>query len=112
MKRGRVHTNKDFLRWAKQATARIDRSGIMLGVLRADQSGARLEFAIQVGHCLLENKPLVLIAPHGANIPEKLRVAASAVEVFDPTNEHSLMDAPQRALAAVGLPVRHCAAAG
>jgi hypothetical protein len=107
MKRGRLHTNKDFLRWAKQATAGIDQSGLMLGVLGADQSGARLEFAIQVGHCLLENKPLVLIAPHGANIPEKLRVAASAVEFFDPTNEHSMMDATKRALAAVGLPVRH-----
>lgn len=96
-----------FLAWAKRALAGVDQSGVMLGILSARQSNSRLEFALQIGHCLLEDKPLILIAPQGADVPAKLRAAATVLEWFVPGNEASVMEATKRALATVGLPVKH-----
>ena len=69
----------EFLRFAKRATAGID----------------------------LDGKPLLLVAPTGCELPEKLRAAATVVEFYTLGDTESCKAATQRALEACGLPVRH-----
>jgi hypothetical protein len=96
-----------FLKWAKQATAGLDESAFMIGVLDDRNSSGRLEFELQIGHALVNDKPLVLIAPTTANPPAKLIAAASAFETFIAGDKASMMHATERALAKVGLTKRH-----
>jgi hypothetical protein len=99
----------EFLAFAKRATAGIDHSGLMLGIFDDGGKGTLqwFAFALQIGVCLLDEKPLLLVAPMGCAIPEKLRAAATAVEYYTLGNMPSCEQATKRALAAVGLPVRH-----
>jgi hypothetical protein len=94
MKRPNLADDAQFRAWARHATAGIDASGVMIGMLSADTTGARWEFAIQISHCLLEDKPLLLVAPHGARIPARLLAAASAVEYYV-LNDQASMEAAE-----------------
>lgn len=98
--------NREFVRWAKRATAGIDKSGAMVGIITGDEP-ARLEFALQIGHCLLENKPLYIVAPMGIKLSKALIRAATAIEYFDPKNEESFRVAAQKMFELSGKSVRH-----
>lgn len=102
-------TDAEFLRFAKRTTAGIDQSGLMLGLFdpRAKGSVQWYAFALQVGRCLMEGKPLLLVVPTGSELPDKLRAAATAVECYTLGDLTSCELATKRALLAVGLPVRH-----
>lgn len=101
-----------LLDWAKKATAGLDDSKIMMGILDDRGGRARLEFELQIGHCLLAGKPLVLLIPVGVDIPEKLRAAATVVETYrllpdgemDPESMHL---AASRAFHKLGLERKH-----
>src|SRR5579862_1881075 len=99
----------ETLAWAKRATAGIETSNVMLGFLddHARDSPEYWSFALQVGMFLLEGKPLILLAPMGTRIPEKLRLAATVVEYFLPDTEGSKEAAIKRAFEAVGKSVLH-----
>lgn len=87
-----------FVQWAKSATAGLDHSGVMVGILdRRGPKAARWEFAIQIGHCLLEDKPLVLLTAMGDVIPEKLRAAATIIEEYRPGDLVSMKAATEGA---------------
>ena len=88
-------------------TAGIDASGLMLGIFNEGGKGTVqwYAFALQIGRCLMEGKPLLLVAPLGHKIPEKLRAAATAVEYYTPGEKTSCELATKRALLAAGLPV-------
>jgi len=68
-------TDPAFLAFAKRATAGIDDSGLMLGIVTDGGRGSLqwFAFALQIGVCLLDGKPLLLVAPIGTAIPEKLQ---------------------------------------
>jgi hypothetical protein len=104
-----LHTDPDFVTWARRATAGLNKSAVMIGVWsKGAAAPPRLEFALQIGHCLLEDKPLLLVVAAGTAIPAKLEAAATVVEYFDPAiGEASLYAATTRALERVGLPREH-----
>jgi hypothetical protein len=96
--------------WAHRATAGLDESGIMIGLLDgrdSKQSERYWSFAIQVGRCLLEGKPLLLMVPIWTEIPERLRAAASAVEYYRIEEPDSVQAACKRAFERIGLVVKH-----
>lgn len=109
MKDPKLRTDPRFVDWAKKATKGLDDSTVMMGVWNKDHKGKgpRFEFELQIGHCLCEGKPIVLIAEEGTDIPAKLREVADAVEFFNPVIEESMHQAVKRGLAAVGVNMKH-----
>jgi hypothetical protein len=99
----------DLARWARRATAALDQTNTMIGFLGDhNTNGERYwSFAVQVGHCLLEGKPLLLLAPVGFEVPPHLKAAAPAVEYYIQGNEASVEDATKRAVARLGIVVKH-----
>ena len=97
---------KDFDAWARRATAGLDESGLMVGLIDGDID-SNYDFQLQIGHCLCTEKPLLLLVPTGTVIPDKLRLMASAVEEFDPSSEDSMQHATTRALKRIGIHRRH-----
>jgi hypothetical protein len=101
----------EFVAFAERATAGIDTAGVMVGLLKGmDKGRGSLQwfaFALQVGVCLMDEKPLLLILPTGTAVPDKLRAAATVVEYYTDGDMRSCEQATKRALEVVGLPVRH-----
>ncbi len=99
----------EFLKFAKRATAGIDQAGLMVGIFdeRGQGTVQWYAFALQIGRCLMDGKPLILIVPAGSELPEKLRAAATVVEFYVLGDKASCEAATKRALAACGRPVRH-----
>ena len=100
----------EFLRFAKRATAGIDSAGMVLGLLTGgDVRGAAnwYAFALQVGTCLMDGKPLVLIVTTDTTLPEKLRAAATIIEEYPAGDMEACKQATRRALERLGRPVRH-----
>jgi hypothetical protein len=62
--------------------------------------GSAPEVLVQLGYSLVLDKPIVVIAPHDAYVPDSLRRAACAVERFDPEDTESMKAATLRALKA------------
>jgi hypothetical protein len=94
---------KQLVAWAKKALHPLDESSSMIGVLdgRALDVG-RIEFTLQVGHCLLTGKPLILTVPHGFEIPPKLAAAAERIVRYDPNDPPSLQHALTPVLTELG----------
>jgi hypothetical protein len=84
---------------------------MMIGVWRQTRAEERGEqywaFAVQIGRSLMEGKPLLLIVPHGTEVPARLKAAASAIEFYVDGNAASVQDACKRALEAIGQVVKH-----
>jgi hypothetical protein len=98
----------EFGPWARRAVAGLKDSHVMVGMLDAsDLSDARYEFQLQIGHCLVTDKPVVLIVPHGTNVPAKLLAAATVVERYTLGDLASAQAATTRALEAVGVERAH-----
>lgn len=93
--------------WAKRQTAGMDQSAVMVGVMADREDAASWRFKIQVGHCLVEGKPLVLLVPIGHEIPDKLRAAATAVEEYRVGDQNSINNAMTRLFNKLGLEKRH-----
>jgi hypothetical protein len=108
-KRKRRTNNSDLVQWARRATTVLDQSQSMIGTMEWDShdGDAYWQFALQVGHCVLEGKPLLLLVPEGRPVPEPLKAAASAVEYYIAGNEASVTAACTRAFAAIGIVVKH-----
>jgi hypothetical protein len=89
----------DFVKWAKRALAGLEgKSDVMLGLWTDHSDRARYEFMLQVGHCLCEGKPLLLVVADGMAVPAKLLAAASYIEYYIPNNQESMMAATHRVL--------------
>jgi hypothetical protein len=104
-----LSNDAEFVRFAKRVTAGLDDAGLMLGILDERGKGSLrwFAFALQIGVCLLDGKPLLIVAPFGTEIPDKLRAAATAVEFYSDGDLTSCELATKRALLAAGRPVRH-----
>lgn len=109
MKDPKLQEDPQFVKWAKRATKGLDDSAVMLGIWNQDAKGKgpRLAFELQIGHCLCEGKPILLVCEEGTVLPAKLRAVATAVEFFNPLIEESMHQAVKRALAAAGAHVKH-----
>lgn len=72
-----------------------------------DDPGSEPMPIVQLGYAMILDKPIVIVAPIGARVPENIIRAARAVEYYHPDDPASLHAATLRALAAAGLDVEH-----
>jgi hypothetical protein len=62
---------------------------------------------MQLGYAMLLDKPIVIVARHGARIPENVQKAARAIEFYEDGDMDSLHAATLRAMQAAGIEVWH-----
>jgi hypothetical protein len=88
----------EFVEWARAATKGVTESASFMQLFA--------EYALQLGAAILQNKPLVILAPEGADVPSKLRAAADSVQFYVRDDKQSIELAARRGLEAIGV-VRH-----
>ena len=103
MKRSDV---KRLQAWATKATTGVADSAVFMSLWNDTMNAPAKEpeAVLQLAYALILDKPIVIVAQHGATIPPKVRRIADALEFYDRGDEASLRAATLRALAAVGLP--------
>lgn len=71
---------------AARALHHIEESNVFVGV--SDERGyggaGAIEFTLQIGYCVLNDKPIILPVPYGVEIPKKLAAIADKIIRFDP----------------------------
>lgn len=92
--------------WTRKVTKGQRDSAVFMSLwsdsMRDDPSGDPVP-VMQLGYAMLLDKPIIVIAPQAARIPENVKRVARAIEFYDPDKTSSLHAATLRALAAVGL---------
>lgn len=100
----------DLKRWTQRVTKGQKESACFLELwsdkLREDPSKEPISL-MQLGYAMILDRPIVIVAPMGSNVPENIRRVARAVEFFHPDDEQSLQSATLRALQAAGMPIPH-----
>lgn len=98
---------KQFIKAAKQAVSGLKDSTVMVGIMGGDENAERWEFLVQIGWCLMHDKPLVLLVPNTMVVPEKLRAAATIIETYRDGDLNSIKLATKRALTALDIESIH-----
>jgi hypothetical protein len=97
----------DWLELGRRALRGLTGSAVMVGMLDDDgDTPARVEFMVQIGHCILADKPIIITAPHGAKLSKKLAAVADRVVHYNPNDPGSLEHGMKMALHDLGL-VQH-----
>jgi hypothetical protein len=96
---------RKFTKWARAATKGVAGSAVFLQIFNATAltDGNDLTYALQLGAAILLDKPIVIVAPEGSEIPSKLKAIATSIQFFIPDDEASTMLAVKRALHAAGV---------
>jgi hypothetical protein len=82
---------REMLEWAGRALKGLDESHVFVGILDDKPlSVARVEFLIQIGHAILNDKTLVFPVPHGVEVPKKLEAVADAIIRYNPDDLQTL----------------------
>jgi hypothetical protein len=82
---------KQLLDWAGRALKGLDESHVLIGIMDGKPLDvARVEFLIQLGHAVLNDKTLVFPVPHGMKVPKKLEAVADAIIRYNPKDLHTL----------------------
>lgn len=90
--------------WAKRAIHGLDESAAFVGVLdKGALSATRIEFTLQLGHALLNEKPIILTVPHGVALPVKLEAVADAVVRYNPDDLASMQPGLLEAFTRLGI---------
>jgi hypothetical protein len=66
---------RTFTKWARAATKGVADSAVFLQIFNATAltDGNDLAYALQLGAAILLDKPIVIVAPEGSEIPAKLK---------------------------------------
>ena len=95
---------KHLVSWARRAMHGLDDSACFVGILDDHpMTAARVEFTLQVGHCVLTGKPIIIPVPFNVEVPEKLRLVADRIVRYDPNRMESLTENLTVALTEMGL---------
>lgn len=90
------YDSADFKRWAadmrKRLIPEMRSSGSVLMISPNMEAEFDVEFALQIGACILLEKPLILIVHRGRVVPPKLRAIAD--RVIEADLDATTMDAP------------------
>jgi hypothetical protein len=96
--------DKELLKFAKKALHGLEDSDTFVGILNdGPLTAARAEFLLQLGHCVLSDKPIIIPVPFGVEIPKKLAAIADCVVRYDVNNPKSLTDNLAHVLAEMGI---------
>jgi hypothetical protein len=98
---------KKLIGFAKKALHGLDESHVFVGVLsNPDLDKASIEFMIQLGRCILLDKPIIIPVPFGVEVPPKLRRVADRIVRYDLERPESLMENITVALTEMGLNIQ------
>lgn len=95
---------EELIAWATRALRGVNESHAFVAVLSdAPLNAARLEFVLQLGAAILQDKPILLPVPHGTTIPRKLEAVADRIVRYNPSDPESLATALAAALSELGI---------
>lgn len=95
---------KQLIEWAKRAMHGLDESHVFIGILdNRPLNAARVAFTLQLGHCVLEDKLIILPVPHGVELPKKLAAVADEIVRYNPGDLESLQRGLEKALRELGV---------
>ena len=96
---------EQLVEWAKRAVGALSQSQVFIGILddRTDMTAARAMFTMQVGHCVLTNKPIIIPVPYGVEMPPKLAAVADRIVRYHLDDPKSLYNALAPVLVEMGL---------
>jgi hypothetical protein len=96
--------------WTRKVTRGQKESAAFMSLwsdTMADDPSSEPVPVMQLGYAMLLDKPIIVVARHGARIPENVKRVAVAVEFYDDGNTDSLHAATVRAMKAAGIEVPH-----
>jgi len=98
---------QQFEQWARHAMKGVKESGTFMQLHTPNFDPAKdPEYALQLGVAILLDRPIVILAPEGVELPPKLRAVAASVQYFVRDEPQSVWLAARRALEAIGV-VKH-----
>lgn len=97
--------NAGLIAMAKRALHGLDDSHIFVGVMAEPTATSveSIEFQLQLGHCILKNKPIIIPAPFGFDVPPKLALVADRIVRYDPNRMETLKQNLAVAVAEMGV---------
>jgi hypothetical protein len=95
--------------WAGKVTEGVRESSCFMQLWNDAMLDPRKEPVpiFQLAYALVLDKPIILVVPHGAHVPENIKRVARALEYFDYGDLESLHAATLRAFKAVGVEPQH-----
>lgn len=102
-----ANQRKELLDWAGRALNGLDESAVFIGILDdRPLDTSRVEFLIQLGHAVLNDKTLVFPVPHGVKIPKKLAAVADHIVRYNPNDLASIQHGLEKVLTEIGAKVQ------
>jgi hypothetical protein len=97
----------DLLDWAHRSMKGLDESHVFCGILDdRPLDVSRVEFLIQLGHAILNDKVLIFPVPHGVKLPKKLEAVADRIIRYNPKDLETLQHGLEKALTEIGAKVQ------
>jgi hypothetical protein len=95
--RGNPYDTQEFREWADMMRARLipkmkDSGSVLMIAPNVHGGKFDIEFALQIGASILLEKPLILLAHTGRQIPSKLRAVAD--KIIEVNLDETTMDSP------------------
>ena len=90
--------------WTTRALHGLDESSVFIGILDdSPMNVTRIEFTLQLGHSVLNEKLIVIPVPHGVEVPRKLAAVADRIVRYDPQDLATLQGEITKALTELGI---------
>lgn len=88
----------------KRALRSLDASHVYVGIVgNHPVDEARIQFLIELGHCVLTGKTIIIPVPYGMDVPPKLAAVADRIVRYDPNRMETLQHNLAVALTEMGI---------
>ena len=97
---------RQLIDWAKSALHGVDDSAVFLSIdAGADDTydAARIRWLLQLAHCIVTNKPIILTCPRGHALPPKLAATADHIVYYNADDPETMQLGLLRAFTELGL---------
>jgi len=82
---------QELIEATRKALRSLDSSHVYVGVVgNHPMDEARIQFLIELGHCVLTGKTIILPVPYGMEVPPKLLAVADRIVRYDPNDMKTL----------------------
>jgi hypothetical protein len=90
--------------WATRALHGLDESSVFIGIIDdSPMNVARIEFTLQLGYSVLNEKLIVIPVPHGVKVPSKLAAVADRIVRYNPQDLATLQQSITQVLTELGV---------